>query len=222
MITSRLEKDELRITIAPGLKLNTNHQGIQSNRSAGFDFTCQMRRLCRDITRRLPEMNYIDMDRVAVSFCQARKRVSWGLYAKLTPMRFEDGASIGTLRGRRYATQQLFDAQGREMLYILSFYLPRFMDLDFREKLVTVFHELWHISPEFNGDIRRHAGRCYAHTHSQKAYDAAMEQMVDRWLSRSPPSTCLEFLQVNFQQLKHRFGSVFGLRVTQPKLIPLR
>ena len=68
--------------------------------------------------RRLPEMNHVDMSRVAVTFCQARKKVNWGLYAKLTPMRFEDGERVGTIRGRRYAAQQLLDEHGREMLYI--------------------------------------------------------------------------------------------------------
>ena len=74
-----------------------------------------------------------------------------------------------------YTIQRLFDSKGQEFLYILTFYLPRFMDLSFREKLITVFHELWHISPQFDGDLRRHPGRCYAHTSSQKEYDAEME-----------------------------------------------
>jgi predicted metallopeptidase len=199
------------------MSATSNRQGF----SAGFNFTDQIRELCRDITRRLPEMNHIDMDRVAVTYCQARKKVHWGLYAKLTPMRFEGGNRIGTVRGRRYAAQQLLDEQGREMLYILSFYLPRFMDIDFREKLVTVFHELWHISPEFNGDIRRHAGRCFAHTHSQKQYDAEMEKLVNLWLKLSPPAECLSFLENDFRRLANNHGLIFGLRVTQPRLIPV-
>lgn len=191
------------------------------NRAAGFDFTARMRRLCRDVTSRLPEMSHVDMDRVAVTFCQARKKVNWGLYAKLTPMRFEGGRRIGTIRGRRYAAQQLLDENGREMLYILSFYLPRFMDIDTREKLITIFHELWHISPGFDGDIRRHAGRCFAHTHSQKQYDAQMEKLVDRWLQLEPPSPLHSFLEFDFAQLSKRHGPVFGFRVPQPRLIPV-
>lgn len=187
----------------------------------GFDFTARMRELCCDIASRVPEMNHIDMDRVSVAFCQARKKVTWGLYAKLTPMRFEDGERIGTVRGRRYAAQQMLDENGREMLYILSFYLPRFMDIDVREKLITVFHELWHISPKFNGDIRRHPGRCFAHSHSQKKYDAQMEILVERWLQDEPPRQLLAFLEFDFRQLTKHHGPVFGLRVSQPKLIPV-
>ncbi len=46
---------------------------------------------------------------------------------------------------------------------------------------------LWHVAPEFNGDIRRHARRCYAHTGSQKKYDAHMAQLVERWLALHTP-----------------------------------
>ncbi len=133
-----------------------------------FDFTARMRLVCHDMAARLPELAHIDLDRVAVCFCQARKRVVHGLFASLTPLRFAGGAATTVRRGRPVAIQRLSDRSGREMLYVLSFYLPRFMDLDFREKLITIVHELWHISPQFNGDIRRHEGRWFAHTGSQK------------------------------------------------------
>ena len=113
------------------------------------------------------------------------------------------------------------DERGRELLYILNFYLPRFMDLDFREKLVTVFHELWHISPQFNGDIRRHEGRCYAHSSSQSAYDACMGKLVDRYLALRPPAAVLEFLKCDFKRLEDHHGRVYGLKVPRPKLISI-
>ena len=188
---------------------------------AGFDFTSRMRRLIADMVTRLPELRHIDLDRVAISFSQARKRVTYGLQATLTPMRFENGALRGERRGRWFEVQQLLDTQGREMLYILSFYLPRFMDVDFDEKLVTIFHELWHISPYFDGDIRRHPGRCYAHTHSQEEYDAKMARLAKRWLDEAPPEELYTFLHLDFSQLQHQWGRVYGLKITQPKLIPV-
>src|SRR5262245_331044 len=115
--------------------------------SRGFDFTGAMDQLCRDITTRLEEMWHIDMSRVAVSFAQARKRTSHGLHASLTPLRFEHGRRRGLMNGQRYFAQKVFDEGGREMLYILTFYLPRFLDTPLDEKLVTIFHELWHIHP---------------------------------------------------------------------------
>ncbi len=186
-----------------------------------FNFTDHMRSLCVDISQRLPELKHIDMHRVAVSFNRSRKRVKHGMWASLTPMRFEGGQSETVRHGRRYAAQKLLDKEGREMLYILSFYLPRFLDLTFDEKLSTVFHELWHISPQFDGDIRRHPGRCFAHSGSQKEYDAMTELLAQKWLRRDPPPERYEFLKYPFHDLVRRCGPVMGTRIPHPKLLPI-
>jgi hypothetical protein len=187
----------------------------------GFDFTGAMRLLAADMVDRLPELAHIDLSRVCVAFCQARKRVSHGMQASLTPLRFPGGAKEGHRRGRRYQVQQVCDSAGREMLYVLSFYLPRFMDLVFREKLITVLHELWHINPAFDGDIRRHPGRCFAHSSSQAQYDAHMGELADGWLSLFPPPSLYEFLHLDCDALVHAHGGLYGMRVPRPKLIPL-
>jgi hypothetical protein len=186
-----------------------------------FDFTAQMRLVCQDMIVRLPELAHIDLSRVLVCFKQARKRVPHGMFASLTPLRFEGGRPTTVRRGRPLAIQRLVDPAGREMLYILAFYLPRFMDLDFREKLITIVHELWHISPSFNGDLRRHAGRCYAHTGSQKQYDAAMDALAQRWLAAGPPEELWSFLAGSFDELATRHGPIVGMKIPRPKLIPL-
>ena len=180
-----------------------------------------MRRLCDDMVRRLPDLGHIDLAQVAFRFCQTRNAASHGMYASLTPMRFAGGSRHTVRRGRKWTLQRLVDKSGREMLYILSFYLPRFLDRGFRHKLTTVMHELWHISPQFDGDLRRYGGRCYAHTASQKQYDAHVEQLVDRWLSLDPPESVYDFLRCNFRDLTHRHGKVYGVKISTPKLIPL-
>lgn len=189
--------------------------------SSPFDFTAGMRTLCHDMAGRLPELAHVEMDRVAVCFCQARKRVPHGMFASLTPLRFAGGAETTIRRGRRFAIQRLRSADGQEMLYVLSFYLPRFMDLDFREKLITIVHELWHISPKFDGDIRRHEGRCFAHTGSQKQYDAAMDVMAQRWLAAGPPEQLWGFLTGSFEDLLARHGRIVGIKIRRPRLIPV-
>jgi hypothetical protein len=186
-----------------------------------FDFTARMRLVCQDMVVRLPELGHIDLARVAVCFCQARKRVTHGLFASLTPLRFADGAATTIRRGRRYGIQPVADSEGREMLYVLSFYLPRFMDLDFREKLITILHELWHIGPRLDGDIRRHEGRCFAHTGSQKQYDADMDGLAQRWLALQPPKELWGFLASSFDDLVARHGRIVGVKVARPRLIPV-
>lgn len=186
---------------------------------AGFDFTANIRCVIRDMVDRLTDLQHIDLARVALSFAQARNRSRYGIYATLTPMRFENGALTTVRRGRTFTVQRLYARDGTEILYILTFYLPRFMEVDLNEKLVTILHELWHISPNFDGDIRRHAGRCYAHTHSQREYDERMKVLVDRWLEAQPPESLYQFLELNFTQLHARHGAVYGARIPHPKLI---
>jgi len=201
----------------------TTHGRQSANRIGveGFDFTWHMRLVCEDMVRRLPELQHIDLSRVAIGWCRTRKRVSHGLYASLTPMRFEGGA-VTELRGdQRYGVQRLVGEQGQEMLYILSFYLPRFMDTTMSEKLITILHELWHISPSFDGDLRRHPGRCYAHTASQEQYDRQMAELAAKWLVLNPPRSMYEFLGLRLEQLMARYGRIYGTRIPQPKLIPM-
>lgn len=190
------------------------------DRSCGFDFTFHVGRLCADLCRRLDELRHIDLRRVAIRYCQVRRPGHHGLQASLTPLRFEDGQLHTTRRGRRWTIQRLYSPDGQEMLYLLSFYLPRFLNQSFEEKLATVVHELWHISPDFNGDVRRLPGRCYAHGHSEEHYHAAMRDLSRRWLDLGPPRETYDFLRHDFAELRRVFGMIYGVRINTPRLIP--
>lgn len=189
--------------------------------ASGFDFTLHMRALCEDMVRRLPELRHIDLNRVAVSFCQTRKAVQHGRYASLTPLRFAGGQTQTMRRGRMWQLQRVIGPSGQEMLYILNFYLPRFLNLDFRGKLTTVVHELWHIGPRCDGDVRRYQGRCYAHSASRKEYDRLVEALTEGWLRRGPPPALYEFLHHDFRAVAARYGAIYGVKIPVPKLIPL-
>ena len=179
-----------------------------------------MRRLCEDVTARVDVFSHIRMSQVAVTFAQARRRVPHGLQAKLTPMRFENGSLVTRRGDRTWTVQRLYEADA-EILYILTFYLPRFLNHSFKEKMVTVFHELYHVSPRFDGDIRRMDGRYHVHSHSQKEYDREMGRLVERYMAAGPPRPLYAFLEQNFAGLQRDHGSVIGVRVPIPKLIPL-
>jgi hypothetical protein len=144
------------------------------------------------------------------------------MWAKLTPMRFEDGALTAVRRGRTWTVQRLYGADGREYLYIFSLYLPRFLDQSFDEKLTTVLHELWHIGPRFDGDLRRHDGRCFAHGSSQRKYDDAMRELARKWTAADPPPSVYDFLHGSFADVRRRYGIVHGTTIPMPKLIPIR
>jgi predicted metallopeptidase len=185
----------------------------------GFDFTAHVRRLCADMISRLNALRHIDLDRVAFRFCQTRRSGQYGIQASLTPLRFAGGQLETQKRGRRFRVAKICDDDGREMLYLLSFYLPRFLDRPFEDKLNTILHELWHINPEFNGDIRRHEGRCYAHTSSQKRYESVIKHLTSRWLALDPPDELFAFLRLSFRELTRAYGPVYGKRIYTPRFV---
>ena len=189
--------------------------------SRPFDFTKAMTALCDDIIRRSSTFAHIDLTRVLFSVIRARNGRRHGLQARVTPLRFRNGALTSRHRGTRYQVQRLV-IDGWDVLYLVGFVVPRFLNRDFRDKLVTVFHELYHISPAFDGDLRRHPGRCSAHTGSQKKYDAHMDRLVSDYLKNGADPTRSAFLRLSFAQLCQRHGAIVGLHLPRPKLVPIK
>ncbi|HZU36615.1 MAG TPA: hypothetical protein VFA18_11930 [Gemmataceae bacterium] len=185
-----------------------------------FDFCGHVRRLCTDIATSCAELRHIDASRVLFTVTQARKHRLGGLQARLTPLRCPGGQLTRRRHGFLYQVQRYF-VDGREMLYLLTIVLPRFLDGEFDEKFITLFHELYHISPAFNGDLRRHEGRYAVHSHSQRAYDKHMAALAREYLARRPDPALHAFLRMNSAQLRARHGSVVGIVVPRPRLIPI-
>jgi predicted metallopeptidase len=110
--------------------------------------------------------------------------------------------------------------RGAEILYVIYFLFPRFFDLSFREKLTTVFHELYHVSPAFDGDIRRFPCRNYVHGGSTRAYDAAMEDLADRYLAQvRGDETTVDFLRHDTSSLRNRHRALVGRKMKAPRIL---
>lgn len=184
-----------------------------------FDFSGLMRALLADIARRCPPLSHIDSDRLLVGVLQARSGRSGGLQARVTPLRCRDGKLRRVRRGVVYQVQRYLIA-GHEYLYLMAFCLPRFLDRDFDDKLITLFHELYHIGPNCDGDLRRHHGRCSVHSRSKKKYDTHMAHLAREYLATKPDESLYGFLRLDFGQLVQRHGSVLGVCVPRPRLIP--
>jgi hypothetical protein len=185
-----------------------------------FDFCRRVQRLCEDITRRCPGLGHIDVSRLLFAVTQARSARVHGLQARVTPLRFRHGLLIRRRQEVCYQVQR-YIVDGREMLYLVTFCLPRFLDQSFDDKFITLFHELYHISPGFEGDLRRLDGRCTLHTRSQRDYDAQMAGLARAYLSGHPPAHLHDFLRLDFEQLQYRHGSVIGAVVPRPRLLPV-
>jgi hypothetical protein len=151
---------------------------------------------------------------------QARGHAAHGLQARVTPLRFPHGL-LQTRRRRHTYQIQRYVLRETEFLYLMTFCLPRFLDQDFDGKLITIFHELYHISPLFDGDLRRHAGRYVLHSRSQLAYDRHMVELARAYMASSPEPQLHAFLRLDFAQLERRHGAVVGDVVPRPKILPV-
>jgi len=185
-----------------------------------FDFCGHVQRLCEDIVYRCANLRHIDVSRLLFAMTQARSARSFGLQARTTPFRFRDGLLIRQRRNVTYQVQRYFVGP-REILYLLTFCLPRFLDQAFDDKFITLFHELYHISPAFDGDLRRHDGRYTIHSYSKRDYDKYMTDLAREYLASSPEPSLHAFLRLDFAQLQERHGSVVGVVVPRPKIIPI-
>jgi hypothetical protein len=185
-----------------------------------FDFCGHLRRLCADIVARCEELRHIDVSKLLFAMTQARSGRLHGLQARVTPLRFRHGALLRQRHGIGYQVQRYL-VDGCDMLYLVTFCLPRFFEQDFDDKLITVFHELYHINPNFDGDLRRHAGRYDVHSQSKRAYDQHMAHLARAYLSSSPDPSLHAFLRLNFAQLQYRHGHVAAVVVPRPKVLPI-
>lgn len=185
-----------------------------------FDVCSALSAVCADVCRHVPEFAHIDPTRVLFAAMQARSRRRQGLQARVTPLRFAGGELVRPSRGRLFQVQR-FVVGGVDMLYVMAFCLPRFLDQEYDEKFVTIFHELYHVGARFDGDLRRHRGRCTLHTHSKKAYDERMARLAHRYLAEGANPRLHGFLWLTFDQLRKRHGRVVGVRLPRPRILPV-
>ncbi len=186
-----------------------------------LNLTAELERLVAHLAGQVDAFGHIDPARVLVCIAATRGSGVHGTYAKIHPLCFAGGDKTTTIRRGRHTyicTMPTIFHRGEEMRYVIYFLAPRFFDLSFREKLITVFHELYHISPTFDGDIRRFTGRNYAHGSSTKRYNAAMATMVDAYLAGLESRDHLAFLEVGMEALRERCRALVGRKMAAPKI----
>ena len=186
-----------------------------------LNVTAELERLIAHIAANHQEFRHLDPARVLVCVSSTKSGGVHGTYAKIHPLRFEGGETVTVMRrGRRSytCTMPTITHQGREMLYLIYFLVPRFLNLPLRDKLITIFHELYHISPEFDGDIRRFSGRNFAHGSSCKRYNALMARYVDEYLDVPGTDEKIAFLKGNQIEIRARHRAIVGRKMAAPRL----
>jgi len=183
-----------------------------------LDVSTALDELCRALVAAFPELSHIDVDRLLFTFSRSRRPGRGGLLARITPLRGEAGSRhLERCRGRYLETWEIpaLHHNGREILYLVTLLMPRFLHLEPRERLTTILHELWHISPACDGDIRRFPGRRYAHGAKSHGFHDQVEALSDRFLSTAtelPP--LLSLSESDWQSGRYRLS---GLRIQRPQ-----
>lgn len=154
---------------------------------------------------RVSALAHIEPARILHGVSQARTRSRYGVYAQCHALRFKHGAREMVTRNWKFVWPEI-RVRGQEMLYYITYFLPRFLDQAPVERLKTLLHELYHISPKFNGDLRRFGGRNEFHS-------AEFHRDVDKLAELTQREVDLErfqFLKFNFEELHQRHGGVVG------------
>ncbi|MEI6079648.1 MAG: putative metallopeptidase [bacterium] len=185
-------------------------------------YATAMQSVIADITYNVDEFSYIDPDQIIVNFKKARETANEEVWAEITGLSDDDHGSVQQREGRvemfYYSNSLLFN--GTPVKYIIDFYVPLFFNLTFKDKLTTIFHELYHISPRFDGELRLFKGKAYQHGPSMEKYDRYMEYLVDKYLLRSPEAA--DFLKSNKEELAQKVRDTKIPRMPKPEPLLFR
>jgi len=171
-----------------------------------YNLTDDVALLVHLLVQRVERLSHIKPGQILHGVSQARTRSRYGVYAQCHGLRFKHGRREHAARDGHIWQWPIIRVRGQEILYYITYFLPRFLDQPPRERLHTLLHELYHVSPKFNGDLRRFPGRNEFHG---RDYDAT----VDTILEEARPHIELErfpFLVHDFEGLVQRFGGVVG------------
>lgn len=146
------------------------------------NITLAVKRLIRDAAARLPELAHVRASRILVVAGEARRASR----ATIRPAHFkETGRSAGY--GRR---KPLVRVKGRTILYVVTLRPLWFTASTPEERVETVLHELYHVSPRFDGTL--HRGRRHARL-PRARYDRRIHALRRRYLAIAPQEVLAPF-----------------------------
>ncbi len=146
--------------------------------------TLAVKRLIRDVAKRLPELSHVRPSRLLVVAGEARRASR----ATITPAHFQETRSRRSRGGGR--VKPLIRVKGRKILYVVTLRPLWFLESTPEERIATVLHELYHASVRFDGTLhgrRRHAELPGA------AYDRHVRSLLDRYLAQAPDEVVAPF-----------------------------
>ncbi len=203
----------------PPIVIKERYERIAITNRPEFDYAAKLHYIMNDIVTTLPEFAHINMERVYVATKKTRKRSNYGMQANIQALRFQDGSPYCSKKGYTWYWPDVY-LNDKQLYYIINVFLPRFHNHSFHYKIQTLIHELYHISPFCNGDIRTFGKKRSAHGHSKKKFHLHMSEITDRYLSTVTDMTHFQFLRNSFQYLKRKYSLVLrNVRGMRPVLI---
>lgn len=170
--------------------------------------TQRIRRVCEDMCRRIPELRHIDMNRVAIGSAQCKKQTKRGVLATTYEL-FDELVEDG----ERWI-QPPFLYHGKPTLYVIRFFMPRFMLRPGWQRLRLIVHELYHISPDFDGWIREIDGSRGHGAGGEGVYNRKMSQLLKYWLEARRDAgvrnNLYDFLYMTPEELENQYGVIYG------------
>ncbi len=176
--------------------------------------------LIADACGRISFFSHIDTEKLHICISSNRAGGRGATFGKVVPMKFKGGEEILHYRGKCYAMPKI-EVNSIRILYIIYFYIPRFTDLAPIEKIRVIFHELYHIHPDFNGDIRRFGKNGSVHGKSKKQFDTQFEREVISYAEEIRNTPMWEFLSLNTSEIFKNYQKVLSYRMKTPKPIIL-
>ena len=188
--------------------------------SDAINLTDVLALIIHDIVKSTDEFKSFDINKILVCCASNRRDSKGAIYGKLQPLRFKDGSEIIKHNKGYYAIPKVV-LNNIEISYILYLYIPKFFDLPARDKINVLFHELYHISPEFNGDIRRMSNFKSAHGHSKKSFEDKYIIYASDYFNKINETPFYNFLQMNLEDIKRQFKVIKyrRMKMIKPQLV---
>ncbi len=164
--------------------------------------------------------NHFDINKILIAGSKNKPNGRRATFSKVVPLCFEGGSRRTRYNGEEYLLPKM-TLDNHEILYIMYFYFPSFFDLSAREKINIIFHELHHISPQFNGDIRRHGKRKYIHGHSGKKYNESFQDEANKFYQYIMTTKFSAFLEMNTREMNKIFKKIKMKKFKKPKITKL-
>ena len=186
-----------------------------------LNLTDMLSLLLNEMIIRTEEFSRFDINRILLCCSTNKKPDGGGIYGKLVPLRFENGSEIVSHQGRYYTIPKL-RVGNQEILYLMYFYIPKFFNLPAKEKVNVMFHELYHINPAFNGDIRRMGSVKKAHGHSKKSFEEKYIEYAEEFYRYVKDTPYYSFLNMSSRDHMNHFKKIQFRRMKSIKPVEIK